>query len=116
MTSFSSLVTRRVIFCNCLRLYSFSTATACPSLLLGILVGRCNRDSLLLWRVLADGGATAVSFAFSLALVLRAGVFVLTAGAVFAALLLSRSWHLDLIIGWALRCIGGGAATLGSDC
>ena len=106
-----------MIFRNCLQFYSFSTATGWLGLvLLGILVRRGRRDSLLLWRVLADGGAAAVSVAFFLALVLRTGAFALTAGSVFGALLLSQSRRLELIIGWMLRCIGGGATTLKSDC
>ena len=95
-----------MIFRNYLRLYSFSTAAAWLGLVLfGILVGRYMRASLLLWRELANGGAAAVSIAFFLALMLRAGVFPLTAGAVFAALLLSWSRRLELITSWTLRLL-----------
>ena len=117
-TSFPSLVTHCVSFPNCLRLYFFLTAAACPVLvLLGGLVGRCRQDSLLLWLVLAAGGADTVAWAFILALVLCAGASTLIGvAACSAARLLNRSRRFVLIGDWMLRCIGGAAATLGSEC
>ena len=99
-TSFLTLVTRRVNFCNRLALCHFSTAAACPGRAV-LLMGHFKWDALLLGQVFAAGGAAAFACAFFLALVLRAGASMFTVTGVAphtATLRLNRIHCFELIV------------------
>ena len=100
-TSFLRLVTCRVSFCSRFMLHRFFTAAAYPGHgLLGVLVGCCRWDILLLGLVLAAGGAAAVAFALFLDLTLRAGASVSTGVAdCAAAFWLNGTRRVDLSFG-----------------